>query len=84
MTGTKSKTIDQSIFLNDFSMIYERFLHYSLFYFVGKILSKFVSAYRKSYSSNQDLLKLIEERKKHLDNKNINGAVLRDFSKALK
>ena len=46
-----------------------------------KILSKFVSAYGKSYSSNHALLKLIEEWKKSLDDKNIIGAVLMDFSK---
>ena len=47
-----------------------------------KILSKFLSAYRKSYSSNHVLLKLIEEWKKSLDDKNIIGAVLMDLSKA--
>ena len=38
--------------LNGFSKIYERFLGDSLFNFLDRILSKFVSAYRKSYSSN--------------------------------
>ena len=47
-----------------------------------KILSKFVSAYGKSYSSNHALLKLIEEWKKSLDDKNIIGAVLMDLSQA--
>ena len=47
-----------------------------------KILSKFVSAYGKCYSSNHALLKLIEEWKKSLDDKNIIGAVLMDLSKA--
>ena len=68
--------------LNGFSKIYERFLHDSLSNFTDKILSKFVSAYRKSYSSNHVLLKLIEEWKKSLDDKNIIGAVLMDLSKA--
>ena len=49
--------------------------------FKDKILSKFVSAYRKSYSSNHVLLILIEEWKKSLDDKNIVGAVLMDLSK---
>ena len=62
--------------------IYERFLNDSLSNFTDKILSKFVSAYRKSYSSNHFLLKLIEEWKKSLDDKNIIGAVLMDLSKA--
>ena len=68
--------------LNGFSKMYERFLHDSLFNFTDKILSKFVSAYRKPYSSNRVLLKLIEEWKKSLDDKNIIGAVLMDLSKA--
>ena len=50
--------------------------------FTGKVLSKFVSAYRKSYSSNHVLLKLIEDWKKSLDDKNIIGAVLMDLPKA--
>ena len=50
--------------------------------FTDKILSKFVSAYRKSYSSNHALLKLIEVWKKSLDDKNIIRAVLMDLSKA--
>ena len=45
--------------LNGFSKMYERFLHGSLSTFLGKIFSKFVSAYRKSYSSNFVLLKLL-------------------------
>ena len=62
--------------------IYERFLNDSLSNFTDKILSKFVSAYRKPYSSKRVLLKLTEEWKKSLDDKNIIGAVLMDLSKA--
>ena len=62
--------------------IYERFLNDSLSNFTDKILSKFVSSYRKSYSSNHFLLILIEEWKKSLDDKNIIGAVLVDLFKA--
>ena len=68
--------------LKGFSKIYERFLHDSLSNFREKVLSKFVSADKKSYSSNDFLLKLIEEWKKSLDDKNIIGAVLMDLSKA--
>ena len=63
---------------NGFSKIYKRFLHDSLSNFTDKILSKFVSAYRKSYSSNHVLLKLIEEWKKSVDYKNT--SVLMDLS----
>ena len=69
--------------LNGFSKIYERFLHDSLSNFSDKILSKFVSAHRKSYISNHVLLKLIEEWEKSQDHKNISGAVLMDLSKVL-
>ena len=68
--------------LNGFSKIYERFLHDSLSNFTDKVLSKFVSTYRKYYSSNHVLLKLIKDWKKSLDDKNIIGAVLVDLSKA--
>ena len=44
--------------LNGFSKIYERFLHDSLSNFTDKIFSQFVSAYRKSFSSNHVLLNL--------------------------
>ena len=51
-------------FLNGFSKIYEKFLRDSLSNSTEKILFKFVPAYRKSYSSNHVLLKLIEKWKK--------------------
>ena len=68
--------------LNGFSKIYERFLHNNLSDFTEKILSRFVSAYRQAYSSNHVLLRLIEERKVLLDNKNFVGTVLIDLLKA--
>ena len=60
----------------------EDFSHDSLSNFTDKVLSKFVSTYRKYYSSNHVLLKLIKDWKKSLDDKNIIGAVLVDLSKA--
>ena len=54
----------------------------SLSEFVENTLSEFIAAYRKTYSSNNVLLRLIENWKKHLDNKNIVGTVLMDLSKA--
>ena len=64
------------------SKIYERFIHDCLSSNAESFLSKFISAYRKSYSSNHVLLRLIENWKKSLDNKNFGGAVLMDLSKA--
>ena len=68
--------------LNGFSKIYERFLHNSLSEFMDNIFSNFISAYRKNYSSNHVLLRLIDDWKESLDNKNIVGTVLMDLSKA--
>ena len=45
-------------------------------------LSKFISAQRKSYSSDHVLIRLIENWKESLDEKKIVGAVLKDLSKA--
>ena len=81
MIAIKSKAIDSKS-LKWFFQIYERFLHDSISNFTDKILSKFVSAYRKSYSSNHVLLKIIEEWKKSLDDKNTIGVVLMDLSQA--
>ena len=41
-----------------------------------------ISAYRKKYSSNHVLIRLIESWKKQMDNKMFVGAVLMDLSKA--
>ena len=68
--------------LNGMSKIYERFIHNSLSSFAENILSNFISAYRKAYSSNHVLLRLIENWRKSLDNKNFVGTVLMDLSKA--
>ena len=68
-------------FSNGFPKVCERNLHDSLSNFTDKILSKYFPTYRKSYSSNHVLLKLIEERKKSLDDKDI-GTRCMDLSKA--
>ena len=68
--------------LSGMSKIYERFIHDCLSSYAESFLSKFVSAYRKSYSSNHVLLRLIENWKKSLDNKDFVDTVLMDLSKA--
>ena len=68
--------------LNGFSKVYERFLHDSLSKFTDQIFSKFLSAYRKSYSSSHVLMRLVEDWKAPLDNKKLVGTVLMDLSKA--
>ena len=62
--------------LNIFLKIYERFMHDNLTSYVGTFLSKFVSTYRKSYSSNHVLIRLMENCKKSLGQKKFVGAVL--------
>ena len=68
--------------LNGFSKVDERYLLNSLSNHIEKILSNFIAAYRKIYSSSHVLIRLIENWKKHLDNKKIVGTVLMDLSKA--
>ena len=46
--------------LNCFSKIYERFLHNQIASFSNEFLSDFISAYRKGYSTNHVLIRLIE------------------------
>ena len=52
--------------------MYERFLHEYLTNYKDTLLSKFISAFRKSYSSN-DNLRLIESWKKSLDQEKFVG-----------
>ena len=67
--------------LKRFFKIYEKFLHENLTNCVSSFLSKFISAYRKSYSTNHVLIHLIGNWKKSLDEKKFDGAVLMDLSK---
>ena len=68
--------------LNCFSEIYERFLHDQIASFSNESLSDFISAYRKGYSTNHVLIRLIENWKTMLDKNLFTGAVLMDLSKA--
>ena len=47
-----------------------------------KYLSPFISAYRKSYSTQQVLIRLLEEWREKLDKNFVVGAVLMDLFKA--
>ena len=68
--------------LNCFSKIYERFLHNQIASFSNEFLSNFISAYRKGYSTNHVLIRLITNWKTTLDKNLFTGAVLMDLSKA--
>ena len=69
--------------LNVFSKVFERFLYNQLNAHFNNILSQFLSAYRKHFSTQHVLLRIIENWKLHLDNNKIVGAILMDLSKAL-
>ena len=62
------------------SKIYGRCIHNSLSSYAETIFSNFISAYKKSYSSNHVLLRLTENWKKSQDNKSFVGTVHMDLS----
>jgi len=62
--------------------ILERYIQNKLCEHIDKCLSTIISAYRKNYSANHVLIKMIEKWKKQMDNKLFVGAVLMDLSKA--
>ena len=68
--------------LNTFSKIYEMFAKNLLVSNIEEFFSPFLAAYRKSYSTQHVLIRMVEERKETLDNNFIVGAVLTDLSKA--
>ena len=67
-------------------MVFQKYMRDScmknLLLLLKSLFSRFGSTYRKSYSSNHVLIRLIEEWKKLLDDKNFVGTVLMDLSKA--
>ena len=68
--------------LNCFSKIYDRFLHNQIASFSNEFLSDFISAFKKGYSTNHVLMRLIENWKTALHKNLFTGAVLMDLSKA--
>ena len=65
-----------------FFQIVERFIEIKTNEHIETVLSVFIAAYRKKYSTNHVLIRLIESWKLQLDNKKFVGAVLMDLSKA--
>ena len=68
--------------LNVFSKIYEKILKNQLVSYLHETLSPFITAYRKSYGTQNFLIRMAEEWKIKLDNDCIVGAVLMNLSKA--
>ena len=65
--------------LNCFPKIYKRFLHKQIPSFSNNVLSDFIYAYRKGYSTNHVLIRVIENLETTLDKNLFTGAVLMDF-----
>ena len=68
--------------LNVFSKVFEHFILDQLTSYLKNIISEFFSAYRKQYSCQHVLLRVIETWHKYLDENKIVGATLMDLSKA--
>ena len=68
--------------LNTFSKVYEKVIKDQLVSGLDKYLSPFISAYRKGYSTQHVLTRLVEEWRERLDNNYIVGTILMDLSKA--
>ena len=65
-----------------FSKVYEKFLLEKFKPFISSFLSEYMAAYREKYSTNNVLIRLIENWKKALNEKFLVGTVLMDLSKA--
>ena len=68
--------------LNTFSKFYERVIKDQLVLSMENYFSSMVFAYRKNYSTQHVMTRLVEEWREHLDKNCVIGAVLTDLSKA--
>ena len=62
------------------SKIFEKLLSKQIIIYMDKFLSKYQCEFRKADNAQHCLLAMIEKWKKALDNGNVFGALLRDFS----
>ena len=67
--------------LNVFSKVFERFLLNQMVPYLDNVLSTYLFAYRKGYSCQHVLLRLIEKWRQCLDQNKVVGAILIDLSK---
>ena len=67
--------------LNTFSKFYEKIVKDSLISKMERHFSPFISAYRKSFSTEHVLIRLLEDWRNKLDNNNVVGAAVTDLSK---
>ena len=69
-------------FINTFSKVYEEIAKDFLISKMEHHFSPFISAYRKSFSTEHVLIRFLEDWRNKLDNNNVVGAVLPDLSEA--
>ena len=79
---TREKNFRPVSVLNAFSKIFEKIIKKKLTTHLDKALSIFIAAYRKSYSTQHVLIRLLEDWRSKLDTDHVVGAVLMDLSKA--
>ena len=65
-----------------FTKVFERLLSEQITTFMNDKFSPFLCGFRKGYSTQNALLKLLENWRKHLDNNELIGTILLDLSKA--
>ena len=80
--STAKKNYRPVSILNSISKLFEKLIQKQLNPFFDKTLSEHLCGYRKGYTTQYALLKLIESWKKYRDNKGYSAAVLMDLSKA--
>jgi len=68
--------------LSTLSKVFGKLLNSQIIDYMSNLFSPYVSAYRKCYSTQHVLIRLVEEWREALDNKSVAGAVLMDLSKA--
>ena len=62
--------------------IYERIMRRQIFEYIDKHLSPHICGYRRGYSTQMNLISMLEKWKLSIDNKGFTGGVLMDLSKA--
>ena len=82
MSVKKTENYKPVSILNYLLKVYEKFLLEKFKPFINSFLSEYMVAYRKKYSTNHVLIRLIRNWKKALDEKFLVGTVLMDLSKA--
>ena len=64
------------------SKVFERLMYEQMYSFVERFLSPHLCGFRRGYSTQHALQKLVEDCRKALDKKGCPGAIMMDLSKA--